>query len=133
VTKQFRATLVRPRGWGSNPYETRYERHETMHAEPVDYRGVYERREIGKAIRYRACISVHDTTIHLGTFDDAAEAAVAYDQAAIQYHGAKAILNFARPAAPLPALAGAHRDDGVDGAGIERGGSVAACDGRGEG
>lgn len=93
MPKTFRATLVRPRGWGA-PYETRMERDRPLHASPVDYRGVYERREKGKSIAYRACISVKDRTIHLGTFAGAEEAAVAYDDAAVQYHGAKAILNF---------------------------------------
>ena len=140
MSKQFRAQLVRPRGWGSNPYATRYERHETMHAEPVDYRGVYERREQGKRIAYRACISVKDRTIHLGTFDSMVDAAIAYDDAAVQFHGQKAILNFpsrygnqfkaARPPAGVPAVVGADRGSGMDGAWSERGGSISAGNGR---
>lgn len=97
MSKAFRATLVRPFGWGQ---------HTTRFIAPKPrakagsignssgYRGVWERNEAGKPIRYRACISADNKTIHLGTFTDPLLAARAYDAAAVKYHGADAVLNF---------------------------------------
>jgi len=52
--------------------------------------GVFFRKDSGK---YRAIIGVNDKLLHLGTFKTPKDAALAYNQAAIQHHGAFARLN----------------------------------------
>ena len=59
------------------------------------YKGVYFNKHANK---YIAIIRVHGERIHLGCFIDAIEAAKAYDNAAIKYHGEFAAINF--PSAP---------------------------------
>ncbi|KQJ97845.1 ethylene-responsive transcription factor 9 [Brachypodium distachyon] len=60
--------------------------------------------------RYRGQIKRSGTTLHLGIFDTAHEAARGYDAAAAQLHGAKAITNFKRRQSPAPTAAAAHND-----------------------
>jgi len=55
------------------------------------YRGVGWHKGVGKWV---AKITVHGKRIHIGVFDDEIEAAKAYDEAAKQYHGEFARLNF---------------------------------------
>jgi hypothetical protein len=55
------------------------------------YKGVTYDKGRGKA---RAQITVHGKHRHLGWFDDPREAALAYDQAARQYHGPYGCTNF---------------------------------------
>lgn len=52
------------------------------------YRGVIKNKS-----RWSARIKVHNQRIHLGTFDTPEEAALAYNKAAIEYHGEFALLN----------------------------------------
>ena len=54
------------------------------------YKGVRWRE---KRRKWVAQITVNEKTIHLGHFDDEIEAAKAYDQAALKYHGDFAWLN----------------------------------------
>ncbi len=54
------------------------------------YKGVNWDKQAG---RWRAKIAVDGTRLHLGFFADPIEAARAYDQAALQHHGAFAVLN----------------------------------------
>ena len=54
------------------------------------YRGVAKNRKRWSAkIKHGGPIA-----LHLGTFDTAEQAALAYDEAAIRYHGSSAKLNF---------------------------------------
>lgn len=55
------------------------------------YKGVTLHKQMG---RWRARIMVNQKPIHLGFFNDLVEAAQAYDNAAIEYHGEFARLNF---------------------------------------
>lgn len=55
------------------------------------YKGVYWRKS---RRRWQASIGVHHKFIYLGSFTDPAEAAKAYDEAAIKYHGDFAFTNF---------------------------------------
>jgi hypothetical protein len=55
------------------------------------YRGVHFHRQAG---RWRASITHQGKHIYLGYFDEEAEGALAYDQAALRYHGPTARLNF---------------------------------------
>jgi hypothetical protein len=48
----------------------------------------------GKSMKWRSIITVAGRTQHLGYFQSAEEAALAYDRAAIQLHGEFAQLNF---------------------------------------
>lgn len=61
---------------------------------PSGFKGVFAKR-VG---RWMARIGVDGTDHYLGTFSDPAEAARAYDAAALRYHGEFARLNF--PATP---------------------------------
>jgi hypothetical protein len=53
------------------------------------YRGVFKRNN-----RYQARINVNNKLIYLGSYITAKEAAIARDDAARQYHGEFAVLNF---------------------------------------
>lgn len=53
------------------------------------YRGVTEQR----AGKWQARITVSDRRLSLGYFDSAIEAALAYNVAALEYHGEKALIN----------------------------------------
>lgn len=55
------------------------------------YKGVYRTRSTGK---WFARIVVNDENVHLGTFDDKVDAALAYDVAAREAFGEYALLNF---------------------------------------
>ncbi len=55
------------------------------------YKGVWPAKEPGL---WRVAIACHGKKIYLGSFRDKREAAKAYDQAAIKYHGQFANLNF---------------------------------------
>lgn len=55
-----------------------------------EYRGV----RLRDGVRFEAAIHVNETSIYLGSYDTAAKAALAYDQAAKKYHGKFAIFNF---------------------------------------
>ena len=52
------------------------------------FKGVFPRNE-----KWRAYIKTNQKMIHLGTFDTERDAAIAYNTAAIQYHGEFARLN----------------------------------------
>jgi hypothetical protein len=54
------------------------------------FKGVYR---YGKSGRYRAAVNFGGKFIHLGCFDDPAEAAQAYDEAAPKYFGEFAVTN----------------------------------------
>jgi hypothetical protein len=58
------------------------------------FKGVSFRKDRGK---FRAYISLHNKTKHLGTFENAEDAARAYDKAARFYFGSFACLNFPNP------------------------------------
>jgi hypothetical protein len=58
------------------------------------FKGVSFRRDRGK---FRAYISLHNKIKHLGTFENAEDAARAYDEAARFYFGSFACLNFPNP------------------------------------
>jgi hypothetical protein len=55
------------------------------------FKGVYKESDSGK---WRAVLKFNKTTIHLGRFEVAEEAARAYDKAAKEHHGEFAFLNF---------------------------------------
>lgn len=55
------------------------------------YRGVHLRKDCGK---YQSKVTYNRKTQHLGYFDDAEEAALAYDTAALEIWGEFAVLNF---------------------------------------
>lgn len=57
------------------------------------YKGVHQR----KSGRYRAVIRHNNRLIHLGTYDTAYDAAIAYNARAIELFGEFACLNYARP------------------------------------
>ncbi len=63
-------------------------RHQTPDGQ---YRGVAKSWRGGK---YQARIKVDRKKLYLGSYKTAEEAAIAYDKAALQYHGDAAILNF---------------------------------------
>lgn len=54
------------------------------------YKGVHRRSDTGK---WRAAIAVDARTVHLGTYTTEVEAAMAYNTAALHYHGRFARLN----------------------------------------
>lgn len=60
------------------------------------YKGVYWHKTRKK---WMAIIGLNNKLIHIGRFNTALEAAKAYDEAAIQYHGKFAKLNFPKKAA----------------------------------
>ena len=55
----------------------------------VGYRGVYKKRK-----KFRADIWIGGKQTHLGTYDIAKEAAIAYDRAVLQANQSKTLLNF---------------------------------------
>lgn len=59
---------------------------------PTVFRGVSLNKRGGKP--FRALIRVGTRTIHIGLFDSAIEAAIAYDNSALKYRGKEAKLNF---------------------------------------
>lgn len=57
---------------------------------PTPYKGAYWQKQIG---RWYSRIQVDNKSIYLGTFGTPEEAAMAYDRAALRYHGEFARLN----------------------------------------
>lgn len=63
------------------------------------YKGVFIEKK-GNYFAYRARIKLNGEKINLGCFKTAVEAALAYDDAAIKYHGEFAFLNFSKDKHP---------------------------------
>lgn len=58
------------------------------------YKGVGLKKDQGRVKPYYARITVNKKKIHLGYYETAEEAAKAYDEAALKYHGEFARINF---------------------------------------
>lgn len=65
----------------------------TKKRETSKYKGVYKDKGPGRIKRYKAHIHVNKKRICLGIFLTAEEAAIAYNDAALKYHGEFACLN----------------------------------------
>jgi hypothetical protein len=70
--------------------QNNYNRRKIIRNKSSKYKGVYRHR--GK--KWRAMIKVNKKSMHIGSFDDEAQAAKAYDQAARKYQGEFAVTNF---------------------------------------
>jgi DNA-directed RNA polymerase specialized sigma24 family protein len=66
-------------------------------SDTVNYHGIYLHRNKSGELRWKVIVhspEVKGKMIHVGTFDTPREAAQAYDEVALKYHGARARLNF---------------------------------------
>jgi AP2-like factor, euAP2 lineage len=81
------------------PISTEHVRRKRKHQQKVtsEYRGVSWREDIKK---WRAALLFRGKLMHLGTFTDELNAALAYDQAAREHMGARAFTNFSPKKAP---------------------------------
>ena len=80
-----RKANLRPATFSQNNYNRR----KNLKPTSSKYKGVYRHRHK----KWRAMIKVNKKNMHLGSFDDEAEAARAYDEAARKYHGDFAVTN----------------------------------------